>query len=319
VEVYQPLVDHVATRGPIARKLLSSLKQVREATVVSLDAQRAAKANAAEILRSAKRPGHADVPPAFAVAAFVHNYLVGQAELILELPAMKQFRKRIERADEEYMPSAPPMSPIMSSYFWSWALYDLGIGAERETIGQCILAVNRTFGMSPDFVAVAEHLVTSRLGMFVRGKQLGADLFALAEVVTGRDMVAVSASGHVGEPGELWLVRVLPPPLPELREHVVFGTPYVVRSPHAAAWHAYLDRAVTKVVTKDDVTTRYERLMKRGPTGESWHEYIFEAYSNHTAGAVFLRGVPDIDESRPHSRVSERLADEDLAPPPHVR
>ena len=45
--------------------------------------------------------------------------------------------------------------------------------------------------------------------------------------------------------------------------------------------------------------------MKRGLDERFWFEYVFEAYASHSAEAVFLRGLPDIPESRPHSRVNE--------------
>ena len=45
--------------------------------------------------------------------------------------------------------------------------------------------------------------------------------------------------------------------------------------------------------------------MKRGLDERFWLEYVFEAYASHRAEAIFLIGVPDIPESRPHSRFNE--------------
>jgi hypothetical protein len=45
--------------------------------------------------------------------------------------------------------------------------------------------------------------------------------------------------------------------------------------------------------------------MKYGPTREYWNDFVFEAYVNHQADAIYLAGLPDIPESRPHSEVSE--------------
>jgi hypothetical protein len=44
--------------------------------------------------------------------------------------------------------------------------------------------------------------------------------------------------------------------------------------------------------------------MKRPPTLVYWNEFIFEAYANHVTEAIFLKGMPDVDESRPHSRIN---------------
>ena len=38
---------------------------------------------------------------------------------------------------------------------------------------------------------------------------------------------------------------------------------------------------------------------------ECWNDYVFEAYVNHQADAIYLAGLPDIPESRPHSKISE--------------
>jgi len=49
----------------------------------------------------------------------------------------------------------------------------------------------------------------------------------------------------------------------------------------------------------------YERHMKYGPPREYWNDFVFEANVNHQSDAIFLAGLPDIPESRPHPRVSE--------------
>ena len=51
---------------------------------------------------------------------------------------------------------------------------------------------------------------------------------------------------------------------------------------------------------------RYEHPMKYGPTQDCWTKFVFEACVNHRTEVVFLAGLPDIAESRPHSRVSSR-------------
>lgn len=45
--------------------------------------------------------------------------------------------------------------------------------------------------------------------------------------------------------------------------------------------------------------------MKRGLDERFWLEYVFEAYASHRAEAILPMGLPDIPESRPHSRINE--------------
>ena len=55
---------------------------------------------------------------------------------------------------------------------------------------------------------------------------------------------------HCGSEGQIWFVRVLPPPHPLCRHHVVFNTPYVIRD--------YPERA------------HVGDLMKYGPDPNHW-------------------------------------------------
>lgn len=110
----------------------------------------------------------------------------------------------------------------------------------------------------------------------------------------------VVKSGYRGSPGELWFVRVLPPPIPPAYYWVVFTTPYVIIDPGVSEWQAYLKRTIPKIKAKDDLAA-YEELLKFGLSRSHWNEYVFEAYANHQKEAIFLKGLPDVEESRPHS------------------
>jgi hypothetical protein len=48
----------------------------------------------------------------------------------------------------------------------------------------------------------------------------------------------------------------------------------------------------------------YERQMKYGPTRT--YDFVFEGYVNHRTEAIYLAGLPDVPESRPHSEVNNR-------------
>jgi hypothetical protein len=95
----------------------------------------------------------------------------------------------------------------------------------------------------------------------------------------------------------------LPPPAASLREAIVVTTPYVIENPEPAGWQTYLDRTLPKVASEPKLA--YKRLMKRGLDERFWLEYVFEAYASHHAEAVFLIDLPDIPETRPHSRINE--------------
>jgi hypothetical protein len=48
---------------------------------------------------------------------------------------------------------------------------------------------------------------------------------------------------------------------------------------------------------------------RRSGSTQYWAEFVFEGYVNHRPGAIFLKGLPDVPESRPHSREYVRHAD----------
>jgi hypothetical protein len=43
-----------------------------------------------------------------------------------------------------------------------------------------------------------------------------------------------------------------------------------------------------------------------GPARHYWSEFVFEAYVNHCSDVIFLKGLPEVRESRPHSSVNRR-------------
>src|SRR6058998_251576 len=83
-----------------------------------------------------KVKGRADMPsiekfikdgldPVHAVYAFVQNITSFFAEGVSQLPETKKYAKIVIKAEDEYLPSGPPMSPLTTSFFTTWALYDL--------------------------------------------------------------------------------------------------------------------------------------------------------------------------------------------------
>jgi hypothetical protein len=164
------------------------------------------------------------------------------------------------------------------------------------------MQVGSTFGMHSELVRVIGLMQRSRMGVYVNEGTDG-DLVVLRESVTDAVCRAVVPTGYHGQRGELWYVRVLPPPFPQAHEHVVFTAPYLLLKPGQAGWEAYFRRTLPDLPQRARVAT-YERHMKFGPTRAFWNEFVFEAYVNHRQDVIFLAGLPDVPESRPHSRVN---------------
>ena len=142
------------------------------------------------------------------------------------------------------------------------------------------------------------------MGVYIHEGAAGG-LAVLRELVTDAECRAVVPAGCRGRKGEIWYARVLPPPLPGSSEHVVFTTPYLVLEPALHEWQAYFRRTLPDAPKQARVDA-YERHMKYGPTRTYWNDFVFEGYVNHRTEAIYLAGLPDAPESRPHSKASKR-------------
>ena len=293
-------------RQPIADKLLRAMKRHSRSKVVDLRAIAFGKKNAEDLLETiAGQETLAGLQPAHAAYVYTQNVVSVLSEQLTALPEMRRFAKLIGDAEEEYMPSGPPMSPLTGSYFTCWAFFDACVGQDEETIGSVGIAVASTFGMHREVVRLIGLMHQSRMGIFVhQGVDKGALL--LRELVTGRVVRAICPAGYMGQSGELWYARVLPPPFPGLGEHVVFTTPYVLLQAKEYDWQAYFRRTLPDTAQEARVAA-YERHMKFGPSRSYWNEFVFEAYHNYRSDRIYLTGVPDIPESLPHSRVNRGL------------
>ena len=284
----------------IARKLLSS----RSSKVVDLAAWREGRkmALAAGFGREGPVPDKfADLDPCHGIYALAENIASFVAESISGMREVKGFVRSVGDAEDEYMPSGPPMSPLTFSYFSMWALYDVRFGSSRETMGSCILRIAPEFHCPSWVIDTIERMQRSRMGFYIHCGSEGEGV--LLREVGMREVVSCTVpAGYGGREGEIWFVRVLPPPHSLCRRHVVFTTPYVIRDWPERAFIDYLERELARMKAKKPPRTDdlHSHLMKYGPDPNHWNEYIHCAYSGHQAEAIFLTGIPDIRESLPH-------------------
>lgn len=307
--------------GPIAQKVLSEFRKTQGKKVVDLSQFKEARLNAESLNKTViTEKEMAERDPVHAVYISGQNQMSVFAEQLGELPYLSKLVNSLTDAQDEYHPSYPPMSPLTSSYFSCWDLFDLTTGIKRETFGTITIELCRAMGVDAHTLTVFKYLQDSRMGFYVhegvRGKHI-----ALREIVTGKKTMALSTSGYLGERGQIWYARVIPEPFPELGYGyaVVFTTPYVMlemsengsfRLATEKKWVDFFERNLPKTNIKDPIAA-YGFLMKYGlnrqqvhyprPGMHYWNEYIFEGYVNHQSDMILLAGYPDIASSRPHS------------------
>jgi hypothetical protein len=215
------------------------------------------------------------------------------------LPLFKEYCEKVEYAEDEYIPDGPPMSPLTRSYFTTWAFFDVQFGKDDETIGTCIIDVGKDLKISSDMVEIIRLFQSSRMGVYRHCGRDGKNV-VLKELGSKEEFPCYVGSQYFGQKGELWFVRRLPPSNDLFDYSLIFTTPYVLANVSEKSWLEYINRTVPETGISDKKEALHH-LMKYGLETNHWNEYIFLAYHHAQNDAIFLNGIPDIEESLPHA------------------
>lgn len=239
------------------------------------------------------------VHPLHAIYANLTNLISLFVEELADLPGFHRQYKFLVKAEDLYTPGYPPVSPITVSYYIGWTTLDVAFGLDNETFADCFLGVSDLLGIDPIQVEAVRNLCQSRIGIYEVASASGAGQFRLREIVTDKELEATFPSGFQGRPGELILVRVLPPLESFPSPHLAITTPYLLLGCSKADWLEYFRRQEI-LAGAPGAEERLYRHMKRGKDDWYWSEFLFYGYVNHRADAIFVAGFPDRPETQPH-------------------
>jgi hypothetical protein len=299
-------------RGPIARKVIASARQHLQQKVTNIADWREARVRAEDYQKTVISKNRlAGYDPLHGLYIYAQNQLSVLIEQMIDLPMLDRLADAYAKAQEEYMPSSPPISPLTTSYFTCWGSFDLcSSGAKKETL--CTVATDFCKFQQVDegLITLFETMQASRMGIY-RHEGISNRFVCLRELVTNTEIKAISTSGYLGNAGEVWFARVLPPPFATAAfdYSVVFTTPYVLGklgprrefvSFVEEDWLAYFKRSLPKTNQETEVSA-YDYLMKYGLSRNYWNEYIFLSYRNHRHDMILLEGIPDIPATLPHT------------------
>jgi hypothetical protein len=114
--------------------------------------------------------------PLHALYISVQNVTSVFAESVSVLPELKPYYEVAAAAEEEYMPSGPPMSPLTRSHFTTWAFFDFRFGPGLETIGTCLADLGDRLELDPGLVEALRQFQQSRMGVYEHaGPEGGCD------------------------------------------------------------------------------------------------------------------------------------------------
>lgn len=238
--------------------------------------------------------------PLHAAYISIQNLVSLFAESISVLDEMEPYYRVVGNAEDEYVPGSPPMSPLTTSYFTTWAFFDVRFGPDAETIGTCLLDTGSNLGLNEGMLAVTRLFQDTRMGVYEHCGQIGGRV-QLRELLTEEVFTCHCSSGYLGKEGELWYVRRCPPVIELQDYHVIVTTPYILLDASKADWTAYLKRHLLGAA---DEQKALHEFMKYGPTLNHWNEFIFQGYHHHSYEAIFLAGLPDVRSSLPHGSLS---------------
>ena len=217
---------------------------------------------------------------------------------------LKKYADIVGKAEDDYQPSFPPMSPVTTSHFTMWALFDVLFGQSHETIGTCLLRLARDMPFPGWLVDAIAAMQKSRMGFYVH--EGFEDRFVRLREIDGEGVkLCHSTSGYKGAEGQIWFGRLVPPMNGLVKYHVFFTTPYIMIQTTETIIAAYLKREIKRLDGRrlPREMDAHDFVLKHGPSPNHWNEYIFCAYSNHRNDAVFIAGVPDDRKSLPHGRL----------------
>lgn len=267
------------------------------------------------------------------VEDFMLHYfaVVHAAGALLETPPFATLSRQMAALEEEYMPGAPPMSPVYHSMHMQHVLGELPVGVGDETPLSVVVKLTSGAAGLSRFHALARALADSFRDVYLvkSAKQLRAEISPLR----GGDSLAIGTTGPFLRTGDLVLMRVLP----FEGKHFVADSPYVLQASEQE-WLDYFARVVDARATaapsrlpRGNLTAKQlakwrklerekagsadpeaplRRHLRGDPPGQFWLDYVMDAYAGERNGIVFLAGVPDRPESLPHSAASERAHDQ---------
>jgi hypothetical protein len=216
--------------SPISRKVLSGLRKEINRKVIDISELKNTKIHVENLEKSVITEKEiSELDPLHGVYAYGQNKISVLIEQIAELPALSKLTNAYADAEDIYMPSGPPMSPLTKSYFLCWGFFDLCVGIKKESFGTVIIDICRSLNVDQGLMKIFECMQNSRMGFYIH-EGVSEGFVHLRELITQNRIKAIVPSGYMGRQGEIWFARIMPEPFAKLNYgySVVFTTPYTI-------------------------------------------------------------------------------------------
>lgn len=236
----------------------------------------------------------------YAIYLSAHNLLSFVIEMMSGgLPSFDKHNKIGMDATDDYMPSWPPMSPISRSFFNTWLSFDLRLDVDQESYTSCVVELGKPLGIDSNFCHLFNLMDQSRLGVYKVLDKIGNKAI-LEEIFTKRQYLYFNPNLHELACNELCLLRLFLPINGTFNYHISIESPYILAS-REDEWQDFFARNILVKRGTPAAEVNYEKFMKSGLNNCYWLEYVMQGYIRHTDLVIYLKGVPDIAASRPHT------------------
>lgn len=227
--------------------------------------------------------------------AAVFNICTEFGEQMLDnIPNLGAFNNRVVDAQEEYMPSYPPMSPVTNSFFSAWLSLDAPV-SDTLTLGTLYSRYIHKKNVMQYAWQAMENLNNSYVGFYQVAGINGERLF-LWDIVGAGEIEVRTMSKHPPAVDEVWYTRLLPSLRGENSPHITFSTPLVFRNTGRKQWEVFFARR--RAASGGDPQWAY-RYLKQGDSFTYWLEFVLQTYAGYTDQVVFAEGLPDMAHTRP--------------------
>jgi hypothetical protein len=124
-------------RDPIARKVIASDQHHLQQKMTNLSDWRDAKIRAEDFQKTIISQNKlTEYDPVHGLYIYGQNLLSVLIEQLCELPMLDKLADAYAQAEEEYMPSGPPMSPLTGSFFTCWGRLIYMQGQKEKHLAQ---------------------------------------------------------------------------------------------------------------------------------------------------------------------------------------
>ena len=164
----QPKKSTSTGRGPVARKVIASARQHLQQKVTNIADWREAKVRAEDYQRTViSKKKLTEYDPLHGLYIYRQNQLSVLIEQLINLPMLDRLTDAYSKAQQEYILSGPPMSPLTTSYFACCGSFDpCSSGVKKETL--CTVATDfcRFLQVDEGLIALFETMQASRMGIY---------------------------------------------------------------------------------------------------------------------------------------------------------